>query len=117
MKKISVVTLGCKVNQYDTAVILNQLPSSKYVKNDKFDDKADVYVIDTCTVTRKADSEARNYIYRAKRSNPDGVVIVTGCYAQVSSEELSTPQLPLHWFNDEGYSSHCGVIDYFSNDE
>lgn len=89
MKRISVVTLGCKVNQYDTASLLNHLPSAKFTKNKSFDDKADVYLIDTCTVTHKADSEARNYIYRAKRSNPKGVVVVTGCYAQVSSEELS----------------------------
>jgi len=88
-KKISVVTLGCKVNQYDTAVLLNQLPKSKYIKNRNFDDMADVYVIDTCTVTHKADSEARNYIYRAKRKNPNAIVVVTGCYAQTSSEELS----------------------------
>jgi len=89
MKRISVVTLGCKVNQYDTAVLLNQLPKSKYIKNKNFDEKADIYVIDTCTVTHKADSEARNYIYRAKRNNPQALVVVTGCYAQVSSEELS----------------------------
>lgn len=87
MKSISIVTLGCKVNQYDTAVILNQLPKSKYQRV-PFSDKADVYVIDTCTVTHRADSEARNYINRAKRANPDGLVVVTGCYAQVSSEEL-----------------------------
>lgn len=87
MKSISIVTLGCKVNQYDTAVILNQLPKSKY-KKVPFSDKADVYVIDTCTVTHRADSEARNYINRAKRANPDGLVVVTGCYAQVSPEEL-----------------------------
>jgi len=89
MKRISVVTLGCKVNQYDTAVLLNQLPKSKYIKNKHFDEKADIYVIDTCTVTHKADSEARNYIYRAKRSNPDAMIVVTGCYAQVSAEDLS----------------------------
>ncbi len=89
MKRISVVTLGCKVNQYDTAALLNHLPTSEFVKNDRFDEPADVYVIDTCTVTHKADAEARNYIYRAKRSNPGGVVIVTGCYAQISPEQLS----------------------------
>ena len=87
MKSISIVTLGCKVNQYDTAVILNQLPKSKY-RRVPFTDKADVYVIDTCTVTHRADAEARNYINRAKRANPDGLVVVTGCYAQVSPEEL-----------------------------
>ncbi len=87
MKRISVVTLGCKVNQYDTAAILNRLPESRYQRV-PFSECADVYVIDTCTVTHKADSEARNYIYRARRANPDGVVVVTGCYSQVSSEEL-----------------------------
>lgn len=91
MKSISIVTLGCKVNQYDTAVILNQLPKSKY-KKVPFSEKADVYVIDTCTVTHRADSEARNYINRAKRANPDGLVVVTGCYAQVSPEELKAVQ-------------------------
>jgi threonylcarbamoyladenosine tRNA methylthiotransferase MtaB len=87
MKSISVVTLGCKVNQYDTAAILNRLPGSKYTTV-PFPEKADVYVIDTCTVTHKADAEARHFIHRARRANPNGVVIVTGCYAQVSPEEL-----------------------------
>ncbi|HVY54693.1 MAG TPA: tRNA (N(6)-L-threonylcarbamoyladenosine(37)-C(2))-methylthiotransferase MtaB [Thermodesulfobacteriota bacterium] len=88
MKSIAVVTLGCKVNQYDTAAILNRLPRSKYVRV-PFPEKADVYVIDTCTVTHKADAEARHYINRARRANPDGVVVVTGCYAQVSPGEIN----------------------------
>lgn len=88
MKTISVVTLGCKVNQYDTAAILGMLPGHSY-KRVPFPEEADIYVIDTCTVTHKADAEARHYIHRAKRINPNGVVIVTGCYAQVSSDELS----------------------------
>jgi threonylcarbamoyladenosine tRNA methylthiotransferase MtaB len=87
MKTVSFVTLGCKVNQYDTAVLMDKLPANRY-KTVPFTEKADVYVIDTCTVTHKADAEARNYVYRAKRANPEGVVVVTGCYAQVSSEEL-----------------------------
>ncbi|NIP38936.1 MAG: tRNA (N(6)-L-threonylcarbamoyladenosine(37)-C(2))-methylthiotransferase MtaB [Candidatus Dadabacteria bacterium] len=89
MKSISFVTLGCKVNQYDTAVLKNKLPKSKYTTV-PFPQKADVYVIDTCTVTHKADAEARHYINRAKRINPEGIVVVTGCYAQVSSQEIST---------------------------
>jgi hypothetical protein len=89
MKSISVVTLGCKVNQYDTAAILNKLPRSKYVRV-PFPEKADVYVIDTCTVTHKADAEARQYIRRARRANPNGVVIVTGCYAQLKPEDVAS---------------------------
>ncbi len=87
MKKISFVTLGCKVNQYDSAAILNMLSQEGY-KEVSFPEEADIYVINTCTVTQKADAEARNYISRAKRINPDGVVIVTGCYAQVSPGEI-----------------------------
>ena len=111
MKRISVVTLGCKVNQYDTAALLNHLPSSEFVKNKKFDEPADVYVIDTCTVTHKADSEARNYVYRAKRSNPHGVVIVTGCYAQVSPEQLSAlEEVDYVIGNSHKFSSLLGVV-------
>ena len=111
MKRISVVTLGCKVNQYDTAALLNHLPSSEFVKNKKFDEQADVYVIDTCTVTHKADSEARNYVYRAKRSNPEGIVIVTGCYAQVSPEQLSAlEEVDYVIGNSHKFSSLLGVI-------
>ena len=111
MKRISVVTLGCKVNQYDTAALLNHLPSSEFVKNKKFDEQADVYVIDTCTVTHKADSEARNYVYRARRSNPEGIVIVTGCYAQVSPEQLSAlEEVDYVIGNSHKFSSLLGVI-------
>ena len=111
MKRISVVTLGCKVNQYDTAALLNHLPSSEFAKNEKFDEPADVYVIDTCTVTHKADSEARNYVYRAKRANPRGVVIVTGCYAQVSPEQLSAmEEVDYVIGNSHKFSSLLGII-------
>jgi len=105
MKSISFVTLGCKVNQYDTAVLINKLPKSKYISV-PFPQKADIYVIDTCTVTHKADAEARHYINRAKRINPNGVVVVTGCYAQVSSEEIS---------NLKGVDYVVGNSDKFSS--
>ncbi|MGQ0792750.1 MAG: tRNA (N(6)-L-threonylcarbamoyladenosine(37)-C(2))-methylthiotransferase MtaB [Deltaproteobacteria bacterium] len=87
MKRISLVTLGCKANQYDTAAIMNLLPERSY-RAVAFPEEADVYVIDTCTVTHKADAEARQYAHRAKRVNPNGVVVVTGCYAQVSPQEI-----------------------------
>ncbi len=105
MKSISFVTLGCKVNQYDTAVLINKLPKSKYTSV-PFPGKADIYVIDTCTVTHKSDAEARHYINRAKRINPNGVVVVTGCYAQVSAEEIS---------NLKGVDYVVGNSDKFSS--
>jgi threonylcarbamoyladenosine tRNA methylthiotransferase MtaB len=85
--KIAITTLGCKINQYDSAVIQNRLESKHAFV--QFDETADCYIINTCTVTDRADWEARQLVRRAKRANPEAQVIVTGCYAQVSPEEVA----------------------------
>ncbi|MGN0733140.1 MAG: tRNA (N(6)-L-threonylcarbamoyladenosine(37)-C(2))-methylthiotransferase MtaB [Emergencia sp.] len=81
-------TLGCKVNQYETEALKEQFKSAGYeiVSEDAF---ADVYVINTCTVTNMSDRKSRQYIRKMKRVNPSAVVAVTGCYAQVSPEEVA----------------------------
>jgi threonylcarbamoyladenosine tRNA methylthiotransferase MtaB len=85
--KIAITTLGCKVNQYDSAVIQNRLEARhSFVP---FGEAADCYVINTCTVTDRADWEARQLVRRAKRANPGAQVIVTGCYAQVNPSEVA----------------------------
>jgi len=85
--KIAITTLGCKINQYDSAVIQNRLEAQySFVA---FDEPADCYVINTCTVTDRADWEARQLIRRAKRLNPAAKVLVTGCYAQVNPDEVA----------------------------
>jgi threonylcarbamoyladenosine tRNA methylthiotransferase MtaB len=85
--KIAITTLGCKINQYDSAVIQNRLGEMhSFVP---FEAAADCYVINTCTVTDRADWEARQLVRRAKRLNPGAKVIVTGCYAQVSPDEVA----------------------------
>jgi len=85
--KIAITTLGCKINQYDSAVIQNRLENKhSFVP---FDDAADCYVINTCTVTDRADWEARQLVRRAKRRNPGAKVLVTGCYAQVNPDEVA----------------------------
>lgn len=86
--RVAIKTLGCKINQYDSAVIQERLAreSCAFVA---FDEAADVYVVNTCTVTDRADWEARQLVRKAKRSNPAARVVVTGCYAQVSPEEVS----------------------------
>ncbi|MGH7929703.1 MAG: tRNA (N(6)-L-threonylcarbamoyladenosine(37)-C(2))-methylthiotransferase MtaB [Candidatus Binatia bacterium] len=90
--KIAITTLGCKINQYDSAVIQNRLEDRhSFVP---FEDAADCYIINSCTVTDRADWEARQLVRRAKRSNPTAKVIVTGCYAQVSPVEVArVPQV------------------------
>lgn len=86
-KKVAFYTLGCKVNQYETESIKNQLIKKGY-EEVSFEDKADIYIVNSCTVTSVADRKTRNMLRRAKKINPDGAVIVTGCYAQTNSKEL-----------------------------
>ena len=85
--RIAITTLGCKINQYDSAVIQSRLAEKhSFVP---FEEEADCYVINTCTVTDRADWEARQLVRRAKRLNPAAKVLVTGCYAQVSPAEVA----------------------------
>ena len=87
MKKAAFCTLGCKVNQYETEAITELFASSGY-ETVPFDEKADVYVINTCSVTNIGDRKSRQMIRRARKHNSGAVVIVTGCYAQTAAEEV-----------------------------
>lgn len=80
-------TLGCKVNQYETEAMKEQFKAAGYQIVEE-EDAADVYIINTCTVTNLADRKSRQYIRRMKKQCPKAVVAVTGCYAQVKPEEL-----------------------------
>lgn len=85
--KIAFHTLGCKVNQYETEALKEKFKNNNHeIVNEN--DFADVYIINTCTVTSLADRKSRQYIRRMKKINPDSIVAVTGCYAQVSPEEV-----------------------------
>jgi len=86
--KVAFYTLGCKVNQYDTQMMSEKFIASGHDVVD-FSDFADVYVINTCTVTQMSDKKSRNIISRAKRLNENAVIVVCGCFSQVSSEEVS----------------------------
>lgn len=88
MKTVAITTLGCKTNQLDSAVMEESLRAGEFRLTDFFE-HADVYIINTCTVTHKSDFQSRQLIRRAKRQNPDAKVIVAGCYAQVSPEEVA----------------------------
>jgi len=86
--RIAITTLGCKVNQYDSAVIQARLEGEQH-SFVPFDEKADFYIINTCTVTDRADWEARQLVRRAKRLSPEARILVTGCYAQVNPQEVA----------------------------
>lgn len=81
-------TLGCKLNFAETSTIARQLQSAGYSRVE-FDEKADVYVINTCSVTDNADKECKFHIKRAMKANPQGLVVVVGCYAQLKPDEIA----------------------------
>ena len=87
MRKVAFYTLGCKVNQYETNAMAEQFIKSNYKIVD-FEEVADIYVINTCTVTNMSDRKSRQIIRRVKQINPDSILAVTGCYAQVAANEL-----------------------------
>ena len=80
-KTIATYTLGCKVNQYETNAVEEIFTQNGYTLTD-FDDKSDIYIINTCTVTSMSDRKSRQVIRRAKKNNKDAIVVVMGCYAQ-----------------------------------
>ncbi len=81
-------TLGCKLNFAETSTIARNLTEAGYEKV-SFDERADVYVINTCSVTEAADKECKYHVKRAMKANPEGLVVVVGCYAQLKPEEIS----------------------------
>uniref|UniRef100_UPI002FE0AA01 radical SAM protein n=1 Tax=Thermodesulfitimonas autotrophica TaxID=1894989 RepID=UPI002FE0AA01 len=89
MKAVAFYTLGCKVNQYETAALASLFARRGYRIVEDFESVADVYVINTCMVTGTAAQKSRQAIRRAIRRNPEAVVVVTGCYAQVDPEAVA----------------------------
>jgi threonylcarbamoyladenosine tRNA methylthiotransferase MtaB len=87
MKRVSIATLGCKTNQYESAAMCEALGREGF-RLVPFGEEADIYVINTCTVTARTDAESRRLIRRALRRNPTARVVVTGCYAQIAAEEI-----------------------------
>ena len=89
--RFAITTLGCKVNQYDSAMIESRLREAGLQRRE-FDEQADVYVVNTCTVTDRADVESLKLARRARRLNPNARIIMTGCLAQASPEKLAAAQ-------------------------
>ncbi|MEG6614838.1 tRNA (N(6)-L-threonylcarbamoyladenosine(37)-C(2))-methylthiotransferase MtaB [Peptococcaceae bacterium 1198_IL3148] len=87
MKKVAIHTLGCKVNQTESAAIGEMFKEHGYLLTE-FGQPADVYIINTCTVTHLGDRKSRQMIRRAAKINPQGLIVVTGCYAQTSPGEV-----------------------------
>ena len=90
-RKVAFYTLGCKVNQYETNAMIQQFQEHGY-ELVEFEEKADIYIINTCTVTNMSDKKSREMLRRAKKQNPVSTLVAVGCYAQVGKEKLE--QIP-----------------------
>lgn len=108
---VAFCTLGCKVNQYETNAMIEQFIKKGYEIVD-FEEKADIYIINTCTVTNMADRKSRQMLRRVKEINPNGIVVACGCYAQVAKEELEKiPEIDLIY----GTNEKNKIADYIEN--
>ena len=86
-KKAALHNLGCKVNAYETEAMQELLEQNGY-EIVPFKEGADVYIINTCTVTNVADRKSRQMLHKARKMNPDAVVVATGCYVQARGEDI-----------------------------
>ena len=95
MKKVGFYTLGCKVNQYETNAMIQLFEEAGFEIVD-FDSYADIYVINTCTVTNMSDRKSRQVLRKAKDKNNNSIIVAVGCYVQVAKKELEEiPEIDL----------------------
>ena len=106
--KVAFLTLGCKVNQYETNGMIQQFQERGY-EITEFEDVADIYIINTCTVTNMSDRKSRQFLRQAKKNNSDSIVVAVGCYVQVSKNELEAlPEIDLAL----GTNDKTQIVDY-----
>ena len=87
MKKVALHNLGCKVNAYETEAMQELLEKHGY-EIVPFQEGADVYIINTCTVTNMADRKSRQMLHKARKMNPDSIVVACGCYVQAKKDDI-----------------------------
>lgn len=91
MKRAALHNLGCKVNAYELDIMQQNLQEKGYTIV-SFDEMADIYIVNTCTVTNIADRKSRQMLHQAKKRNPEAVVVAVGCYVQTADEEALREQ-------------------------
>ena len=91
LKRVAFHNLGCKVNSYEMDGMLQSLRQKGY-EIVSFDEKADIYIVNTCTVTNIADRKSRQMLHKAKKINPQSIVVAVGCYVQSDTEGVSNDE-------------------------
>lgn len=115
MKKVALHNLGCKVNTYETDAMRQNLYESGY-EIVPFDVGADIYVINTCTVTNIADRKSRQMLHKAKKMNPNAIVVATGCYVQAAGEEILKDEAIDIVIGNNNKSRLVGIIEEYLMD-
>ena len=121
-KVIKFITLGCKVNQYETNAMIQKFLEKGYKvieeNNENQEEKPDICIINTCTVTNMSDRKSRQMLRRMKEKNPDTIVVAVGCYAQVAKDELSKiPEIDLILGNNEKVEIVKYVEEYIEKNQ
>ncbi len=117
MKKVAFITLGCKVNQYETNSMIEQFIKKGYMVVEA-DKKADIYIVNTCTVTNISDRKSRQMLRRVKQIEPQAIVVACGCYVQVAKEELEKmEEIDLVLGNNEKKNIVQAVENYIEKKE
>ena len=116
-KKVAIYTLGCKVNTYESEAVKKQFESNGYVSVD-FDEFADVYIINTCTVTHLGDRKSRQMIRRTKQINENSTLVVMGCYAQVAPKDIEKiSEVDIILGTDKKAYVYSAVLEFLKNKE
>lgn len=116
MKTIAFKTLGCRLNQYETDALASKFQNNAY-KLVNFDEEADVYVINSCTVTHQSDHKSRNFINQANKRNKDSVLVVTGCMANNAKEELENKDEINYVLENDNKSALYSLVEAHFNGE
>ena len=118
MKKVSFYTLGCKVNQYETNGMIQKFKEAGYEIVDMNNNLSDICVVNTCTVTNMSDRKSRHELRKVKDKNKNAIIVATGCYAQVSKEELEEmPEIDIVLGNTEKKDIVKYVEEFINNKE
>ena len=110
--KVAFLTLGCKVNFYETEKMIKAFEAEK-MEVVPFKEKADVYIVNTCTVTNIADRKSRKMLHRAKKMNPGSIVVAVGCYAESGRENLEQDEAIDVILNNRDKESIVGQIQQY----
>ena len=116
MRKVALHNLGCKVNAYETEAMRQALEENGY-DIVSFNEKADIYIINTCTVTNIADRKSRQMLHKAKKLNKDAIVVAVGCYVQAAGEELNKDEAIDIIIGNNNKSDIVSILDAYYETE